>query len=86
MQVKFHQYRSLYWSPFSLKCIGSGLMKMYGGRVVEKSSQSYHLQQRAESSAALKYSFMVETPTEFCLKSFQQLNLIQFYSELLVTA
>ena len=59
---------------------------MYGGRVVEKSSQSYHLQQRPESSAALKYSFMVETPTEFCLKSFQQLNLIQFYSELLVTA
>ena len=59
---------------------------MYGGRVVEKSSQSYHLQQRQGSSAALKYSFMVETPTEFCLKSFQQLNLIQFYSELPVTA
>ena len=41
---------------------------------------------KAGFPAALKYSFMVETPTEFCLKSFQQLNLIQFYSELPVTA
>ena len=83
---KFHKNRSLYLSPFGPRCTdSSSLMKSV---MEERSlhSGSHHLQQRPESCAALKYSFMDETPTEFCLKSFQQLNLIQFYSELPVTA
>ena len=82
----FIKKRSLYLSPFGPQCTdSSSLMKSV---MEERSlhSGSHHLQQRPESCAALKYSFMVETPTEFCLKSFQQLNLIQFYSELPVTA
>ena len=85
IQVKFHSCPV--WSSVIIALCMDGWIWTEAWWNVELSwRKSSPSSTKAGFPAALKYSFMVETPTEFCLKSFQQLNLIQFYSELPVTA